>query len=83
MRTITAQEAASAFGKLIETAKREPVTVSENGQPSAVVLSFADYQRITGEAKRELLATMESMRAYAAAQGLTPEKLDELLADES
>ena len=57
--------------------------MSENGQPSAVVLSFADYQRITGEAKHELLATMQAMRAHAAAQGLTPEKLDELLADES
>ena len=57
--------------------------MSENGQPSAVVLSFADYQRITGEAKRELLATMQAMRAHSVAQGLTPEMLDELLADES
>lgn len=83
MRTITSDEAASAFRKVIESAKREPVAVSENGKPSAVILSFDDYQRITGEAKHELLAAMQRMREHAAAQGLTEAKLDELLADDS
>lgn len=83
MRTITSHEAGSAFSKVIEAAKREPVTVSEDGKPSAVVLSFEDYQRITGAAKRELLDTMTRMRSYATSQGLTEVRLDELLADDS
>ncbi len=34
--------------EVIESAKREPVTGSNDGKPSAVILSFDDYQRITG-----------------------------------
>ena len=83
MRTVTTREAESAFTKVIEAAQREPVAVTENGEPSAVVMSYDDYQRITGRARRELLETMQRMRAYAAEQGLTEAKLDELLADES
>ena len=83
LRTITSHEAEAAFSKVIEAARREPVAVSENGKPSAVVLSFDDYQRITGAAKRELIETMQRMREYATSQGLTEAKLDELLADDS
>ena len=83
MRTITSTEAAREFGKLIESAKREPVAVSENGKPSAVILSFDEYQRIVGAAKRELLESMQRMRSYATTKGLTEAKLDELLADDS
>lgn len=83
MRTITSDEAANTFRKVIESAKREPVTVSDDGKPSAVILSFDDYQRITGQAKHELLAIMQRMGDYAASQGLTEAKLDELLANDS
>ena len=83
MRTITSHEAGSAFAKVMEAARKEPVTVSENGKPSAVVLSFEDYQRITGAAKSELLASMVRLRKHAAAEGLTEAKLAELLADDS
>lgn len=83
MRTMTAREAESAFTKVIETAQREPVAVTENGEPSAVVMSYDDYQRITGQARRELLDVMQRMQAHAVKQGLTGEKLAELLADES
>lgn len=83
MRTITSLEAGSAFGKVIEAARHEPVAVSENGKPTAVVLSFDDYQRITGAAKSELLASMKQLRSYATSQGMTEARLAELLADES
>lgn len=52
MRTVTSHEAEQGFNKVIEAAKLEPVTVTENGTPSAVVMSFDDYQRITGQARR-------------------------------
>jgi prevent-host-death family protein len=83
MRTMSTNEAQASLGKLIEAAKFEPVTLTEGGLPSAVVLSFEDYERITGAARLELQAAMQTMRAEAAARGLTEEKLAELLADES
>lgn len=83
MRTMTTLEAESAFTKVIEAARLEPVAVTQNGEPSAVVMSYDAYQRITGAARRELLETMQRMRAHATSRGLTEEKLDELLADES
>lgn len=83
MRTITSAEAEKAFGKVLEDTKLGPVAVAQNGKPSAVILSFDEYQRITGKARQDLLDAMREMRAYAASQGLTEQKLDELLADES
>ena len=83
MRSVTAREAEDAFADLIAAVKREPVAVTEGGAPSAVVMSFDDYQRITGHARRELIETMQRMREHAATQGLDEAKLAELLADES
>ncbi len=45
MKTIAAREAKNGFGRLLDTARREPVTISRNGRPVAVVLSIEDYQR--------------------------------------
>ena len=83
MRTMTSREAERAFTKVIETAQREPVAVTENGEFSAVVMSYDDYQRLTGQARRELQDAMKRMRAHAAEQGLSEETLAELLADDS
>ena len=46
METFAAREAKNAFGRLIDTAQREPVTIERNGRPVAVVLSKHDYDAI-------------------------------------
>lgn len=83
MRTITSAEAERTFGKILEDAKSGPVAVAQNGKPSAVILSFDEYQRITGKARQDLLDVMRDTQAYAVSQGLTEEKLEQLLADDS
>jgi prevent-host-death family protein len=83
MRTITAREAEQHFGQLLDSARREPVTVTAAGVGSAVVLSADAYARLRGEALTALRATLERTRAYAASQGLNDMELDRLLADES
>jgi len=83
MKTFTALEAKTRFGQVIDAAQREPVTVTKQGRPSVVILSAEEYQRRQTRAWRNLLAVMEESGRYAAGQGLTEEKLDQLLADES
>ena len=47
MRTVTATEAQNQFGKLIDDAQREPVRISRNGRDQVVILSVAEFERLT------------------------------------
>ena len=47
MREFTASDAKSRFGELLDAAQAEPVRVRRNGRDVAVVLSVADYARLT------------------------------------
>ena len=82
MRTVSAIDAKNRFGQLLEAAQREPVTVTKQGRPAAVVLSVEDYERMRGAANARLLDSVRRMQQEAAAAGLTEEVLDELLTDE-
>ena len=44
MKTVTAKDAKNRFGRLIDDAQRQPVTVEKNGRPFVVVQSFEDFQ---------------------------------------
>ena len=46
MKTFAAKEAKNGFGRLLDTAQREPVTIEKKGRPVAVVLSLDEYQRL-------------------------------------
>ena len=83
MKTYTALEAKNRLGQVIDAAQREPVTVTRQGRPSVVIVSAEEYERRQQRAWRNLLAVMEETGRYAAEQGLTEDKLDELLADDS
>lgn len=43
METFAAREARNNFGRLLDTAQRETVTIEKKGRPVAVVLSKAAY----------------------------------------
>ncbi len=47
MKETTATTAKNRFGQLIEMAMTEPVAIEKKGRPVAVLLSFAEYQRLT------------------------------------
>jgi prevent-host-death family protein len=83
MKIMTAIEAKNRFGQLIDAAQRQPVTVTKQGRPSVVVMSMEDYQRRKKYAWKNLLNVMQETGNDAVRQGLTPEKLEQLLADES
>jgi prevent-host-death family protein len=46
MKTFAAKEAKDNFGRLLDTAQREPLRIAKNGRPVAVLLSLEEYERL-------------------------------------
>ena len=46
MKEVAATEAKNRFGHLLEMAMSEPVAIEKKDRPVAVILSFAEYQRL-------------------------------------
>ena len=46
MKSFTASDAARRFGRLLETARREPVTITKNGRVAVMMLSASDNELI-------------------------------------
>jgi prevent-host-death family protein len=63
MKSITASEAKTRFGELLDNAQREPVTVSKQGRPVAVMMSIHDYEEMKLEHLRAHLAVGEEQIA--------------------
>jgi len=83
MQTVTANEAKTRFGELIDRVQREPVQVTRRNRVVGVVVSAEDYQGMRAFYVDRLRRTMQETAEHAAANGLTDEKLEQLLADES
>lgn len=89
MRTVSNDTGQIKLRELIEAVRNEPVTVLEKGEPVAVVLSPAEFDRleeqdrIRRDAKVRLRETVTSIQREAAERGLTEAELQRLMADES
>ncbi len=59
MKSISASEAKIHFGVLLDNAQREPVTVSKQGRPVAVMMSIHDYEEMKLGQLRVYLAVGE------------------------
>ena len=79
MRTITASEAKQGFASLIDTASREPVVIQRQKRDVAVVLSMAEYERLTRLNIAEFQRFCDRIGSRAEAAGLDESKLAELL----
>lgn len=47
MKTMNAKEAETDFGRLLDTAITEPVSLTRDGREIAVVLSIQDFERLS------------------------------------
>jgi len=89
MRTLSNDTGKIELREVIEAVRDEPVTVLENGEPVAVVLSPAEFDRleeqdrIRREAKVRLRETVSLIQRGAAERGLIEAELQWLMADES
>ena len=46
MRSFTAKEAKDGFGRLIDFARAEPVTVAKHGRVVVVVMAIEEFERL-------------------------------------
>lgn len=83
MQTITANQAKTRFGELLDRVQRAPVQVTRHNRVVGVMVSAEDYEAMRRFYADRLIKTMEETAEAADRAGLTPEKLAKLLADES
>lgn len=83
MQVFTANEAKTHFGEFIDNAQREPVKVTRRGRTVGVLVSENEYESMRDFYANRLLHTMDKAGKEAQENGLTEEKLEALLADES
>ena len=79
MQFISATEAKQTFASVIDKAQREPVTIQKQNRNVAVIMSMADYQRITQINIQDFQEFRASIGYKAQERGLTEDKLNELL----
>ena len=48
MKSVSAREAKYNFGKLIDTARAEPVVIEKHGRAVVVVVAVEEFERLTG-----------------------------------
>lgn len=46
MKFMHAKDAKNGFGRLLDTARAQPVTIEKHGRPVVVVLSVEEYERL-------------------------------------
>ena len=54
MKSMSAKDAKNGFGRLLDTARAEPVTIEKHGRPVVVVVSIEEFERlqIAGQNRR-------------------------------
>ncbi len=82
MKRVPATEAKNRFGAILDDAQREPVVIRRQDRDIAVVLSMADYERLRDGNIQAFLELRNQAAAEAAANGLTEDRLNALLADD-
>jgi prevent-host-death family protein len=50
MQSMSAKDAKYGFGRLIDLARSEPVTVEKHGRPVVVVMAVEEYERLRMDA---------------------------------
>ncbi len=77
MKTISAPDSRSGFERLLDAARRQPVTIERNGRPVAVMLSVEEYERL--EALEDAAWAARAAAAEDAGNWLGAEDSEKLL----
>jgi prevent-host-death family protein len=83
MQVLTANEAKTHFGEFIDKVQKAPVGVMRRGRLVGVMVSSEDYEEMRQFYANRLQRTVREVGESAANQGLTEDKLAELLANDS
>ena len=82
MITVSSNEAKQSFGRMLDSAQREPVIIQKHKRSAAVMLSVTEYERLRGMNVGEFADFCNSIGERAQRLGLTQDKLHRLLANE-
>jgi prevent-host-death family protein len=67
MQTLSARDAKYNFGRLIDTARAEPVTVEKHGRAVVVVLAVEEYERLkTIESEQQAKESEQQAKAVGS-----------------
>lgn len=80
MRYMSATDAEQGFAAALDAAQRAPVVVRREERDVAVLMSMAEYERLTRANVDRFQRFCDMVGERATARGLTDEKLNELLA---
>jgi prevent-host-death family protein len=83
MQVLSANYAKTQFGQMIDMAQKEPVRITRHNRVVGVMVSAQDYDDIRAFYADRLKQTLQATASSARERGLTQDKLDELLSDES
>lgn len=79
---LTSVEAQNRFGQLLDTAQREPITITRRGRPIAVLVAIQDYVAMQQEREARTGALVAGRNAIAAFRGSGhKDTVSQLLAD--
>ena len=73
MKSVSAREAKYNFGKLIDTARAEPVVIEKHGRPVVVVVAVEEFERLTGQLMPERSQDKGEKRTDASLEVITQE----------
>lgn len=83
MRYVSASEAKQTLSAILDAVQREPVVIHKQRRNVAVVLSMCDYEKLTAINVAEFQDYCDQISLRARERGLTEDKLDILLRDET
>jgi PHD/YefM family antitoxin component YafN of YafNO toxin-antitoxin module len=78
-----ATNAKQHLSALIDEVRREPVLIRRQNGDAAVLIAPQDHERLCARNIEEFQRFCDRIAKRAAARGLTPDKLAELLTDEA
>ena len=81
MPTVSATHAKQNFAAILDQSQREPVRIQRHDRDVAVLISTEEYERLIRDRWREFDRLSALASAQAQANGLTEEKLQEILAE--
>jgi prevent-host-death family protein len=81
MPTMSATHAKQNFAAMIDAAQREPVRIQRHERDVAVLVSAEEYEQMVRDRWREFDRLSALTSEQAQANGLTEEKLQEILAE--
>jgi prevent-host-death family protein len=62
MKTMSAREAKNGFGRLIDLARLEPVTIEKHGRSVVVVMAVEEYERLNQRHDRSASGATEAKK---------------------